>query len=1056
MVIIKFILDGIKLKSKNNSTNKIYSQELIKGVCSQMNLEEEVQNCYRENIGLIRKKKKSQKQVVKRNDRIQKTSETSNVVNTELYLNCMINSLNKKKKNICMKTHYKRSGKRTDYLFFDSFESEEIPEKISSKIYLNHLGWFRIMWDLIIFIMILYTILITPIYLSFNQNSIYFGWIEIAFELFFILDFFMNFITSFKDVEEYMVTQIREISMNYLMSWFTYDLLYIFPLDFFSFFFSTDIILISSMDYRLNFTLLKWMKILRIAKIFKKQTTGRFVNKIVFNESNTLNRVIKFGCIFFMLSHISSCFFVYIGYSSISNVNWICYAQLSNSNKFDVYIASLYYVLVTIYSVGYGEITPQNYLEILCIIFLLMFGSMIYSFGISSISTMFSERSKKFMEFKRKKVILKSIQDEFNIQPSLFKSIKLVLKHDYKKNDYERYEFLSSLPPNIKNDLSLVMYKKIIHKHKFFENQSQDFILYVLPLLKFQMIYKGDVLISVGEIIEETYLILKGIISLHLGSEFDFMEIWQFKENDYFGDILIQLNEQSPYEVKCNDKFAEILILKKLNFLKIKNAFNNNIFDILDRSYDEFKKIEERRQLKINFFLNYGKANIVRKKMRKLNMYLFNKEFNDYYYKDKQMEEVYQFLLKYDFNIIKKIMEELENPPKIKSKKLPEVIKKTKELNQNIEESKFQTKINKKSKDVIYEKKIVENDKENNKKKKLNIIFKGDIQSKKYNNLSNYKQKYVDAKISRNPVIEMKNLENFQIENEIKSTFKKNKLKEFDSFENQTSLPKEDNLRNINNKFKPIDENNEKIIGNEFKNKAKKMRIKRSFTIFYNKIIKNFNLLESNEILSREMKLNTKTLDLVNKHKSFKRTTINLESNVNNMAKPIHKTDEELNKDQISNSSKKSSSECSSIKLCSSKNALTVEKTVDIHLGPNYEFEKKVGFTNLNKISVENFSINDFIIEQKKKNNEKDEDEKSFNPNFNKSKPKLDLDFLSFSNDNHKKTHRSIISIIDDNIKEEKKITEENNDMIENQIFNHYNQKLDNIINLLNINKFLK
>ena len=291
------------------------------------------------------------------------------------------------------------------------------------------------MWDLIIFIMILYTILITPIYLSFNQNSIYFGWIEIAFELFFILDFFMNFITSFKDVEEYMVTQIREISMNYLMSWFTYDLLYIFPLDFFSFFFSTDIILISSMDYRLNFTLLKWIKILRIAKIFKKQTTGRFVHKIVFNESNTLNRVIKFGCIFFMLSHISSCFFVYIGYSSISNVNWICYAQLSNSNKFDVYIASLYYVLVTIYSVGYGEITPQNYLEILCIIFLLIFGSMIYSYGISSISTMFSERSKKFMEFKRKKVILKSIQDEFNIQPSLFKSIKLVLKHDYKKNE---------------------------------------------------------------------------------------------------------------------------------------------------------------------------------------------------------------------------------------------------------------------------------------------------------------------------------------------------------------------------------------------------------------------------------------------------------------------------------------------------------------------------------------------------------------------------------------------------------------------------------------------
>ena len=172
MVIIKFILDSNKPKSKKNSSNKIYSKELIKGVCCQMKLEKEVKNCHRENIGLVRKKRKSLNQVVKRKDRNQINSETSNVVNTELYLNCLINSLNKKKKNICMKTHYKRSDKTKDYLFFDSFELEEIPEKITSQIYLNHLGWFRIIWDLILFIMIIYTILITPIHLSFNQKSI--------------------------------------------------------------------------------------------------------------------------------------------------------------------------------------------------------------------------------------------------------------------------------------------------------------------------------------------------------------------------------------------------------------------------------------------------------------------------------------------------------------------------------------------------------------------------------------------------------------------------------------------------------------------------------------------------------------------------------------------------------------------------------------------------------------------------------------------------------------------------------------------------------------------
>ena len=60
------------------------------------------------------------------------------------------------------------------------------------------------------------------------------------------------------------------------------------------------------------------------------------------------------------------------------------------------------------------------------------------------------------------------------------------------------------------------------------------------------------------------------------------------------------------------------------------------------------------------------------------------------------------------------------------------------------------------------------------------------------------------------------------------------------------------------------------IKGNEFKKSTKKKRTKNLFIIYCNKIIKNLNSQESDEILNREIILNPKSSDLLNKKKLFK------------------------------------------------------------------------------------------------------------------------------------------------------------------------------------------
>ena len=52
----------------------------------------------------------------------------------------------------------------------------------------------------------------------------------------------------------------------------------------------------------------------------------------------------------------------------------------------NIYVASIYFIVVTITTVGYGDICGDSYIEIIFQMFLLIIGTLAYSFVISYIS----------------------------------------------------------------------------------------------------------------------------------------------------------------------------------------------------------------------------------------------------------------------------------------------------------------------------------------------------------------------------------------------------------------------------------------------------------------------------------------------------------------------------------------------------------------------------------------------------------------------------------------------------------------------------------------------
>ena len=82
--------------------------------------------------------------------------------------------------------------------------------------------------------------------------------------------------------------------------------------------------------------------------------------------------------------NLGACIFIFVGRNTSNN--WIFLRGLEQSTFFHIYIGAIQYLVETVTTVGYGELVGNSIKEILFQIIMLILGTFIYSWLISSIS----------------------------------------------------------------------------------------------------------------------------------------------------------------------------------------------------------------------------------------------------------------------------------------------------------------------------------------------------------------------------------------------------------------------------------------------------------------------------------------------------------------------------------------------------------------------------------------------------------------------------------------------------------------------------------------------
>ena len=614
-------------------------------------------------------------------------------------------------------------------LVFDSLNDEENEEIEINFFYIAPDSITVYLIDFTILTASLIQLLYLPIFLAYNldfcRNIISVQQLMFyLIDLFYLLDLITGFFRAYYNLEDFLIKNTNKICKNYLKSWFFTDCIEATPV-----YIILNIMeneckindIYSSRYYNKNINkfqyILLLIKTLKIFKVISINTVLKKIKSKLNNYDLFFNYKFLLFTIFAVFSslNISSCLFIFFGRNSYPG--WITECNMQNNSFGYIYATSLYYLTVSVTTVGYGDIIVTSTLERIYQIIILIIGTCAYSWSITYISNYIKKIQEKSMDLQKKLSILEDIKiSTQNMSSELYDKIRRYLQYNRVEKKNNNQILINCLPYPLKNNLFIEMYKNIIQNFKFFKSfENSNFIVNVVTSFKPVLSLKNDILIQEGDFVDDIIFVKEGVLSLEICIDLDraqesiedylneksfgktakpssiknskkfethlysgkdsfnfnqlksmetlsnfterkeknlinkkYLRVLDIRKNEYYGDILMFLNERAPLRVRVKSKKAELFYLNKTDAIEISTLYPNIWNRIIKKSLFNMKQIK----------------NLVRK------ILIYFSKLNGIYLNEEICKDINSdsFTSKSNFNDNSKIIENTNNNFKSKNK----------------------------------------------------------------------------------------------------------------------------------------------------------------------------------------------------------------------------------------------------------------------------------------------------------------------------------------------------------------------------------------------------
>ncbi|EAR83914.2 cation channel family protein (macronuclear) [Tetrahymena thermophila SB210] len=356
---------------------------------------------------------------------------------------------------------------------------------------------FKIIWNIVIFILLIINFFIIPLKLcfaSFMTNNNIFKYLTFVTGTTFSLDTIMNFNSAYFS-KGLIITDRKKIIKNYMKKNFFIDLFTLLAFSFSQF----------SYIYFEAGILIKILKLAPIMENFEEILNLRQRGQAILSLLKLIIFILMvthiLGCSFFLLARLEEQYFT-------NTTNWIDSKGSWDKEWYDQYILSLYWAVVTMITVGYGDVVPQNTWERLFCIIVMLISCGVFGYGINQIGRILEELSKKDAIFR----------DNISLITSYLKQSKKSIARPHFSSYI--YLFVTKLLylfdlGSLKNELASEMYIKILNDQKVFRlNFSQGFIADLSLKMKEKRLGPEELIFQERDYLDRLYFLIKGQVEL--------------------------------------------------------------------------------------------------------------------------------------------------------------------------------------------------------------------------------------------------------------------------------------------------------------------------------------------------------------------------------------------------------------------------------------------------------------------------------------------------------------------------------------------------------------
>ncbi|TVU14283.1 hypothetical protein EJB05_37743, partial [Eragrostis curvula] len=419
--------------------------------------------------------------------------------------------------------------------------------------------WYRI-WANAMFLWSIYSTFYTPFEFGFFRGLPDHLLDLECVQLVFLADVAVHFFLVYRDPHSYrMVYDKHKIALRYIKGSFALDLLGCFPWDY-----------IYKATGRMELVrYLLWLRLYRARKImafFKKMEKDIRVSYL-------FTRIVKLITVELYYTHTAACVFYYlattlppahegstwIGSLTLGDTRYINFREVDLLTR---YVTPLYHAIVTLATVGYGDIHAVNSREMVFIVAYVSFSILLSAYLIGNMTALIVKGSKT-ERFRDKMTDLIRYMNRNKLGADIRSQVKAHLLLQY-ESSYTKDRVVDDIPVAVRSKMSETLYLDMVSKVHLFKGCSEDFLSQIVVKLHEELFLPGDVILEQGTVVDQIYVVAHGCLEeVAIGEGGSEEIITELLPYDIVGDVAAVCNIPQPYTVRVCEMCSLLRIDKQ-------------------------------------------------------------------------------------------------------------------------------------------------------------------------------------------------------------------------------------------------------------------------------------------------------------------------------------------------------------------------------------------------------------------------------------------------------------------------------------------------------------